>query len=98
MKIEEVANMVVHLSAIGPTAVVIIVVVALILFGPKKLPEFGRAMGTTLREFKKGTKGLIDDDDDFDTKRNVIEQKNIQIDQQQQTVESVNTKEQDHTK
>lgn len=89
--------MVVHLSAIGPTAVVIIVVVALILFGPKKLPEFGRAMGTTLREFKKGTKGLIDDDD-FDTKRNVIEQKNIQIDQQQQTVESVNTKEQDHTK
>lgn len=90
--------MVVHLSAIGPTAVVIIVVVALILFGPKKLPEFGRAMGTTLREFKKGTKGLIDDDDDFDTKRNVIEQKNIQIDQQQQTVESVNTKEQDHTK
>ena len=37
---------------------------ALILFGPKKLPEFGKAMGSTLKEFKDATKGLADDDDD----------------------------------
>jgi sec-independent protein translocase protein TatA len=70
--------MVVHLNAISPFAVVIICVVALLIFGPKKLPELGRAMGTTLREFKKGTKGLMEEDDD-DKKKNVtvIEQKDI---------------------
>lgn len=61
--------MVVHLSAISPSALIIIGVVALIIFGPKKLPEFGRAMGTTLREFKKGTQGLIDDSDITDSKK-----------------------------
>lgn len=55
--------MVVHLNAIGPVSLVIIGIVALLIFGPKKLPELGKAFGSTLREFKKGTKGLIDDDD-----------------------------------
>ena len=31
---------------------------------PKKLPELGKAMGSTLREFKNATKGLADDEDD----------------------------------
>ena len=61
---EEVAVMVVHYSAIGPVSIVIICVVAIILFGPKKLPEFGKAMGSTLREFKRATKGLADDFED----------------------------------
>lgn len=65
--------MVVHLNAIGPVSLVIIGVVALLIFGPKKLPELGKAMGSTLREFKKGTKGLLDDDDDV--KKKVIEHK-----------------------
>lgn len=65
--------MVVHLNAIGPVSLVIIGVVALLIFGPKKLPELGKAMGSTLREFKKGTKGLLEDDDDV--KKKVIEHK-----------------------
>lgn len=65
--------MVVHLNAIGPVSLVIIGIVALLIFGPKKLPELGKAFGSTLREFKKGTKGLIDDDDQ-DTKK-VIDHK-----------------------
>lgn len=48
----------------GPLSLIIIGIVALLLFGPKKLPELGKAMGTTLREFKNATKGLADDDDD----------------------------------
>ncbi|TDL31206.1 twin-arginine translocase TatA/TatE family subunit [Jeotgalibacillus sp. S-D1] len=48
----------------GPMSLVIIAVVALLIFGPKKLPELGKAAGSTLREFKDATKGLADDDDD----------------------------------
>ncbi|MEK9199823.1 twin-arginine translocase TatA/TatE family subunit [Ureibacillus sp. 179-F W5.1 NHS] len=70
--------MVVHLNAISPFAVVIICIVALLIFGPKKLPELGRAVGTTLREFKKGAKGLVEDDEDMNKKNvNVIEQQNV---------------------
>lgn len=66
--------MVVHLSAITPVSLVIIGLIALLIFGPKKLPSLGRAMGSTLREFRSATKGLTDDDDD-DVKKTVIEHK-----------------------
>ena len=52
------------LSNIGIPGLMLILVLALIIFGPKKLPELGRAVGQTLREFKNSTKGLIDDEDD----------------------------------
>ncbi|MBY6273481.1 MAG: twin-arginine translocase TatA/TatE family subunit [Caldibacillus debilis] len=42
--------------------ILIILVVALILFGPSKLPQLGRAAGETLYEFKKGMKQVMDDD------------------------------------
>lgn len=49
------------LSNIGLPGLIIILFIALIVFGPKKLPEMGRAFGDSLREFKNATKGLIDD-------------------------------------
>ncbi|PFP27627.1 twin-arginine translocase TatA/TatE family subunit [Bacillus sp. AFS073361] len=33
-------------------------------FGPKKLPELGRPLGSTLKEFKQSTKGIMDDEHD----------------------------------
>ncbi|MCM3318093.1 twin-arginine translocase TatA/TatE family subunit [Rummeliibacillus stabekisii] len=48
---------------ISPVTAIILAVVAIIIFGPKKLPELGKAMGTTLREFKKATNGLMEDDE-----------------------------------
>ncbi len=39
-----------------PTHLIIIAVVALIIFGPSRLPEIGRAFGKTLREFQSATK------------------------------------------
>ena len=51
------------LSNIGIPGLILIFVLALIIFGPSKLPEIGRAFGKTLREFKNATKDMIEDDD-----------------------------------
>ncbi|THF74741.1 twin-arginine translocase TatA/TatE family subunit [Cohnella fermenti] len=50
------------MSGIGATGFILLVIVALLLFGPNKLPELGKAFGKTLREFKRGANGLMDDD------------------------------------
>lgn len=56
-------------SGIGVTGFILLIVVALLLFGPNKLPELGRAFGRTLREFKAGARDIIsDNDDDYDRK------------------------------
>lgn len=49
---------------LGPWSIVLIVIAALVVFGPKKLPELGKAFGHTLKEFKHATKGLADDEKD----------------------------------
>ena len=56
---------------IGAPEIILILAVLLLLFGAKRLPEIGRSMGKSLREFKGATKGLADDvksglDDDDD--------------------------------
>jgi sec-independent protein translocase protein TatA len=48
-------------SNIGIPGLILILTLALIIFGPKKLPEIGRAFGQTLREFKKSTRELTND-------------------------------------
>jgi len=50
------------LSSIGIPGLILILVIALIIFGPSKLPEIGRAFGNTLKEFKKATTDLISND------------------------------------
>ena len=52
------------LSNIGIPGLILIIILALILFGPKKLPELGRAVGQTLREFKTSVRGLTNDDEE----------------------------------
>ncbi|MFP3917865.1 twin-arginine translocase TatA/TatE family subunit [Lysinibacillus telephonicus] len=49
------------IQSIGVPGLIIILVIALILFGPSKLPQLGRAFGQTLREFKDSTKGVVDE-------------------------------------
>ncbi len=53
---------------------VVILVIALLIFGPKKLPEMGASIGKSIKEFQKGMKevtGHKDDDDDDDDDDNV---------------------------
>ena len=56
------------ISNIGPGMLILIAIAALIIFGPKRLPELGKAFGATLREFKKGSKEIFGDDDSEDSK------------------------------
>ncbi|MEK6452982.1 twin-arginine translocase TatA/TatE family subunit [Caldifermentibacillus hisashii] len=49
---------------IGPGSLILILIMALFVFGPKKLPQLGRAAGDTLREFKNATKGLADENNE----------------------------------
>ncbi|HWL12328.1 MAG TPA: twin-arginine translocase TatA/TatE family subunit [Ureibacillus sp.] len=49
------------MASIGVPGLIIILVLALIIFGPSKLPQLGRAIGDTLREFKSSTKEVMDD-------------------------------------
>ncbi len=44
------------------TGILFIVLIAIILFGPTKLPQLGRAVGTTLKEFKLASHGLLGED------------------------------------
>ena len=52
------------MSSIGVPELIIILVIALVVFGPKKLPDIGRALGSSIKEFKKATKEIIGDEDE----------------------------------
>ncbi|MGH2727762.1 MAG: twin-arginine translocase TatA/TatE family subunit [Actinomycetota bacterium] len=46
---------------LGPLEIALILAILLLLFGAKRLPEIGRSMGKSIREFRGATKGLADD-------------------------------------
>jgi sec-independent protein translocase protein TatA len=50
------------LAEIGPWEIGGLILLAIVLFGAKKLPEIGKGLGKGLREFRDATKGLADDD------------------------------------
>ena len=61
-------------GSIGMPELIIIFVIALIIFGPRKLPELGRSLGKSLAEFKKASNEL----------RNTLEEE-IRIEEQKET-------------
>ncbi|MBY7144687.1 twin-arginine translocase TatA/TatE family subunit [Virgibacillus sp. NKC19-3] len=52
------------LGSIGIPGMILIVIIALIIFGPKKLPEIGKATGQTLKEFKNSANDVMTDASD----------------------------------
>ncbi|MEP7090429.1 MAG: Sec-independent protein translocase subunit TatA [Nocardioidaceae bacterium] len=69
------------LGNLGPTEIILILLVVVLLFGAKKLPELARGSGRALRIFKAETKGLLDDDDD-DVKDSEKTEAQLQLDAQ----------------
>ena len=64
-------------NSIGPTELIIVLVIVLLIFGPKRLPGLGKQLGSGMREFKdsisgKGS-GRDDDDEDVATDRRKTE-------------------------
>jgi sec-independent protein translocase protein TatA len=51
-------------GSIGPLELIVVLVIALIVLGPKKLPEVGRSIGHGMREFKESLSGEHHRDDD----------------------------------
>jgi sec-independent protein translocase protein TatA len=49
---------------IGPMELIVVLVIALVVLGPKKLPEVGKSLGKGMREFKDSLSNMSDDDDD----------------------------------
>lgn len=68
------------LAAFTPTALIIVLVLILLIFGGKKLPELARGLGKARREFKKASeeiedefKAVLDDEESPDARRKRIE-------------------------
>jgi sec-independent protein translocase protein TatA len=64
-------------GSIGMPEMIIILVIALIIFGPRKLPELGRSLGKSLAEFKRASNEL----------KNTLEEE-IRLDEQRSTIEA----------
>jgi sec-independent protein translocase protein TatA len=51
-------------NSVGPLEIIIVLVIVLLIFGPKRLPGLGKSLGSGMREFKDSITGKADDDDE----------------------------------
>lgn len=49
---------------LGWTEILVVLALIMLLFGAKRLPELARSIGKSLKEFKKGTQEVLDDNDE----------------------------------
>jgi sec-independent protein translocase protein TatA len=54
---------------IGPVEIIVVLVIVLIVFGPKRLPELGRSLGRGFREFKDSISGRGDEEEPREIER-----------------------------
>lgn len=52
------------IPGLGPMELVIILVIILIIFGPKRLPQLGKSLGKTMKAIREGSDGTGEDDED----------------------------------
>lgn len=63
------------MSNIGFGELVVILVLALVIFGPARLPEIGKAVGKSLREFKRATRETLDELNEESEKKEKMKEK-----------------------
>jgi len=54
------------MPSIGPLEIVIVLIIVLVIFGPKRLPDLGRSLGRGMREFKDSVTGRDKEPDELD--------------------------------
>jgi sec-independent protein translocase protein TatA len=67
-------------GSIGMPELIIIFVIALIIFGPRKLPELGKSLGKSIAEFKKASnelKSTLEEEIRLEEQRSTIEEKKV---------------------
>jgi sec-independent protein translocase protein TatA len=62
------------MPSIGPLELAIVLLIVLVIFGPKRLPGLGRQLGSGMREFKDSITGKVKDDDDLREEPSVRQQ------------------------
>jgi sec-independent protein translocase protein TatA len=71
---------------VGPLEIAVVLVIVLIIFGPKRLPELGKSMGNGIREFKNSISGDSDKDSPEEKKRELQASQQAQASQPQPPV------------
>ena len=74
---------------IGTQELIIILVIALLIFGPKKLPELARSTGKAINEFRKASSGLLDEEEEKKEKEKTV----VAGNQKKEEVEKIKVKE-----
>jgi sec-independent protein translocase protein TatA len=68
---------------VGPLEIAVVLIIVLIIFGPKRLPELGQSMGRGIREFKSSLSGDKDEDSPEEKKRELEASQQAQVSQPQ---------------
>lgn len=61
------------LGNVGPLEIIVVLIIALVVFGPKRLPELGRSLGKGIREFRGSVSGESSDEEEPPTSPAKIE-------------------------
>lgn len=68
---------------VGPLEIAVVLIIVLIIFGPKRLPELGKSMGHGIREFKNSISGESDKDSPEEKQRELQASQQVQASQPQ---------------
>lgn len=78
-------------SQIGIPGIILILVIILVAFGPKNLPSIGRSVGISLKEFKEGISGSVNNNKELESKNEVsssIEEVSETVEKRDQHIKS----------